>query len=309
MSIKHARQYFLCSISRQILAPTLFPIVLLIGVLFSGIYPGVSISAPQFPALSGRIVDQANIIPENQRAILTEQLKAHEEKTSHQLVVVTLKTLDGYAIDDYGYQLGRHWGIGDKDKDNGTLLIIAPNERKIRIEVGYGLEGTLTDALARNIIQQIIRPKFQQGDLVGGIVSGASAIIAVNEGADISEQLSEKKSNPENNPYDVFIMLFIASVFFGDIVRRAINNKLFSSGIVSAGGFLIAMIILKSFALAGGIAALIGLFHYFSGGGGFGGGMGGGRGGYYSSGSGGFGGGGFGGGGGSFGGGGASGSW
>jgi len=287
-------QYFICLI------------LCLSGLLFSG----TSIAAPQFPALSGRVVDQANIIPEAQRATLTTTLKAHEEKTSHQLVVVTLKTLEGYAIDDYGYQLGRHWGIGDKEKNNGSLLIVAPNEKKVRIEVGYGLEGSLTDALTNNIIQQIILPKFRQGDFIGGIEAGTVAIIEVNEGSDISEKLSRNKI-PENSPFDVFIMLFIGSVFFGDVIRRLLNNKLFSSSIISGGGFLIAMIILKSFALAGGIAAAIGLFHYFNGGGGgFGGGRG--RGGYYSSGSGGFGGGGFGGfggGGGSFGGGGASGGW
>lgn len=290
-------QYFLCLM--------ICPVLLLGGILFSD----TSIAAPKFPALSGRIVDQANIIPETQRATLTAKLKAHEEKTSHQLVIVTLKTLEGYAIDDYGYQLGRHWGIGDKEKNNGSLLIVAPNERKVRIEVGYGLEGTLTDALASNIIQQIILPKFKRGDFAGGIDSGATAIIEVNEGSDISEKLNRNRSPAENSPFDIFIMLFVGSVFFGDIIRRIAKNKLLSSGIVSGGGFLVAMIILKSFTLAGGIAAVIGLFHYFNGGGG--GGMG--RGGYYSSGSGGFGGGGFsggfGGGGGSFGGGGASGGW
>ena len=289
--------YFLCL--RLCLA------LFLSGSLFSG----ASFAAPQFPALSGRVVDQANIIPATQRAALTEKLKAHEEKTSHQLVVVTLNTLDGYAIDDYGYQLGRHWGIGAKDKNNGSLLIVAPNERKVRIEVGYGLEGTLTDALASNIIQQIILPKFKQGDMVAGIEAGATAIIDVNEGSDISEKLNRNRSQTEESPFDIFIMLFIGSVFFGDIIRRIANNKLLSSGIISGGGFIFAMIILKSLTLAGGIAAIIGLFHYFNGGGG--GGMG--RGGYYSSGSGGFGGGGFGGGfgggGGSFGGGGASGGW
>ena len=195
-------QYFLCLI--------LCPVLLLGGILFST----TSIAAPQFPTLSGRVVDQANIIPDAQRATLTEKLKVHEDKTSHQLVVVTLKTLDGYAIDDYGYQLGRHWGIGAKDKNNGSLLIIAPNERKVRIEVGYGLEGTLTDALASNIIQQIILPKFKQGDFAGGIDSGATAIIEVNEGSDLSEKLNRNRSQPENSPFDIFIMLFIGSVFF-----------------------------------------------------------------------------------------------
>ena len=114
-----------------------------------------------FPVLSGRVVDEAGILDAPARAALTQSLADLEQKTTDQLVVVTLKSLQGTSIEDYGYQLGRRWQIGQKDKNNGVLLIVAPNERKVRIEVGYGLEGTLTDAVSKLIIENSILPRFQ----------------------------------------------------------------------------------------------------------------------------------------------------
>ena len=135
-----------------------------------------------FPALSGRVVDEAGILDAATRASLTETLAALEAKTTDQLVVVTLKSLRGTAIDDYGYQLGRYWKIGQKDKNNGILLIVAASERQVRIEVGYGLEGTMTDARSRYIIETAILPKFKAGDLAGGISLGATQIAQVLTG-------------------------------------------------------------------------------------------------------------------------------
>src|SRR5260370_2004941 len=107
-------------------------------------------------------------------------LAQHERGSGGQEgVVVTLKALQGLGIEDFGYQLGRHWGIGEKDKNTGALLIVAPNERKVRIEVGYGLEGTLTDALSRTIIERDILPAFKRGDLNGGVLAGTSALLRV----------------------------------------------------------------------------------------------------------------------------------
>jgi uncharacterized protein len=105
-----------------------------------------------------------------------------EQKSSDQLVVVTLKSLQGTSIEDYGYQLGRAWGIGQKKVNNGALLIVAPNERKVRIEVGYGLEGDLPDAVAKLIIEERILPNFRQGNMVGGVVGGTESIIQVLSG-------------------------------------------------------------------------------------------------------------------------------
>lgn len=135
-----------------------------------------------FPALSGRVVDDANILNAATRSVLTEKLAALEDKTTDQFVVVTLKSLQGQTIETYGYQLGRHWGIGQRGRNNGVLLIVAPNERKVRIEVGYGLEGTLTDALTKVIIENAITPRFRANDYAGGITRGVDDVIQVLSG-------------------------------------------------------------------------------------------------------------------------------
>ena len=135
-----------------------------------------------FPALTGRVVDQAGVLSAEDRAALTATLASLEAKTTDQLVVVILKSLQGTSIEDYGYQLGRRWQLGQKDKNNGALLIVAASERKVRIEVGYGLEGTLTDALTRYIIETSILPRFKAGDLPGGIRLGTGQIVQVLTG-------------------------------------------------------------------------------------------------------------------------------
>ena len=118
-----------------------------------------------FPELTGRVVDDAGILDPATKAALERKLAEFETKTTGQLVVVTLKSLQGTSIEDYGYQLGRHWQIGQKEKNTGALLIVAPNERKVRIEVGYGFEGTLTDAVSKLIIENSIIPRLRVNDL------------------------------------------------------------------------------------------------------------------------------------------------
>jgi uncharacterized protein len=135
-----------------------------------------------FPALSGRVVDDAGMLSPGTRGILTRELAELEDKTTRQLVVVTVKSLQGRTIEDYGVALGRAWGIGQKGKNNGALLVVAPNERKVRIEVGYGLEGDLPDAVAKLIIEERILPNFRQGNMVGGVVGGTESIIQVLSG-------------------------------------------------------------------------------------------------------------------------------
>ncbi len=132
-----------------------------------------------FPPLSGRVVDQAELLDATTEARLSQQLAAHEQATSEQVVVVTVSNLQGLPIEDFGYQLGRHWGIGQKGKDNGVLLLVARDERKVRIEVGYGLEGMLTDAQASLIIQQQLLPAFKRGAYAEGISAGVNAILQV----------------------------------------------------------------------------------------------------------------------------------
>nr|WP_183204900.1 TPM domain-containing protein [Brevundimonas lenta] len=133
-------------------------------------------AAPIFPQLTGRVVDQANLLTPDQEAALNTRLETLERDTTNQLVVVTVPDLQGYEIEEYGYQLGRAWGIGQAGKNNGALLIVAPTERKVRIEVGYGLEGVLTDALSAVIIHNQILPPFREGRYDQGIEQGVTAI-------------------------------------------------------------------------------------------------------------------------------------
>ncbi len=146
-------------------------------------------SEPKFPPLTGRVVDDARVLDTWTQSELTDMLSAHEGATGEQVVVVTLDSLQGYTIEDYGYQLGRHWGIGQKGKNNGALLIVAPNEHKVRIEVGYGLEGELTDAISRRIIDNYILPSFKRGDFNAGVLAGTTSILQVLGGnsPDIAE--------------------------------------------------------------------------------------------------------------------------
>lgn len=131
---------------------------------------------PSFPKLTGRVVDAANLLSPEQEAQLTQMSADVEKASGRQFVVATIPDLQGYAIDDYGYRLGRAWQIGRKDANNGIILIVAPNERKVRIEVGYGLEPIMTDALSSQIINETILPHFRDKDVAGGIVAGAQAI-------------------------------------------------------------------------------------------------------------------------------------
>ena len=138
--------------------------------------PAQAQSQPNFPKLTGRVVDDAHLLSAEQVAQLTQLSDDVEKASSRQLVVATIPDLQGYDIADYGYQLGRAWGIGQKEANNGILLIVAPKERKVRIEVGYGLEPIMTDGLSSTIINDTILPKFRDGDMAGGIVAGAQAI-------------------------------------------------------------------------------------------------------------------------------------
>jgi uncharacterized protein len=140
----------------------------------------------KFPPLTGRVVDEAGVLDSRTVGDLTLMLADHERTTGQQVVVVTLRSLQGSTIEDYGYQLGRHWGIGQKGANNGALLIVAPKEHKVRIEVGYGLEGTLTDAISSTIIQNYILPSFKHGDYSAGIVAGTTSILSVLGGNSLS---------------------------------------------------------------------------------------------------------------------------
>jgi uncharacterized protein len=136
----------------------------------------------EFPALSGRVVDDAGVLDAATRESLRAKLAAFEAKTTHQLVVATVKSLNGNSVEEYANRLFRRWQLGQRGKNNGVLLLHAPAERKIRIEVGYGLEGTLTDAMTKFITQNAIAPRFKANDFGGGLTRGVDDIIKVLDG-------------------------------------------------------------------------------------------------------------------------------
>ena len=156
-----------------------------------------------FPALTGRIVDEARLIDAPTRERLESLLTQHEAKTSDQVVVATVSGLGGTSIEDYANQLFRHWKLGQAKSNNGVLLLVAPNERRVRIEVGYGLEGQLTDAVASMIIQAAITPKFRAGDFAGGIERGAEAIVStIAGGTEWQERVKLRDSGGDDDLYD-----------------------------------------------------------------------------------------------------------
>ncbi|MDJ0449177.1 TPM domain-containing protein [Methylocystis sp. JR02] len=170
----------------------------------------LAFAAPNYPALTGRIVDQAGVIPEATRASLQTKLKDLEDKSSIQLVVATIKTLDGYDIETYANGLFRAWKLGEAKKNNGVLFLVAPSERKMRIEVGYGLEGTLTDALSKVILASAVAPKFKAGDYGAGIERGVEGIIEILSG-DSAEWV--KKAPPPPSMVDELLPLLIFALF------------------------------------------------------------------------------------------------
>ena len=280
--------------------------------LLALLYAGIARAAPVFPELTGRVVDTVGLLSATIEQQLASQLEQHEQETSNQVVVVTLASLQGYAIDDYGYRLGRHWGIGQAEHNNGVLLIVAASERKVRIEVGYGLEGTLTDAKSHDIIQHVILPRFRNDRHEDGIVAGTEAIIGTLQGT----YEPPEKTSPEIS--GLFYPLIIFLIGAGEFVSARFGSRLVSAGVLGAVAVAFGWLVLGSLKIGLIMGFFVAIFHFFIGGGGgptsshgdrsyrssrhggFGsGGFGGG----------GFGGGGFGGGGGSFGGGGASGSW
>lgn len=177
-----------------------------------------------FPPLTGRVVDAAGILDPATKQALEQKLAAFEEKTGGQFVVATLKSLQDTTIEDYGYQLGRHWQIGQAGKNNGVLLIVAPNERKVRIEVGYGYEGDLTDAVSRLIIENAILPRFRTNDYAGGISRGVDDIIQVlTVNPEEWKQRAQKRPDHQSSSVDVVVLMLLLIIFF--MVVRSVSRQ------------------------------------------------------------------------------------
>ena len=272
-SISGLKIFLICSVFFA-----LFVIVMCFAFL-----QAVHASDLHFPSLSGRVVDEAQLLSSEQEAELGSILQQHEAKSTDQVVVVTVSSLQGVPIEQFALELGRHWGIGQKGKDNGVLLLVAPKERKVRIEVGYGLEAVLPDALAGVIVQRRILPLFKKGDLAEGIKVGVLDIQAALLGNGEEVALRARKPKKEVDPY--LPLIFFAFWLLPFVYLLAsLNRDRHVSGRVPGG----VVIVPGSYGRVEDHWSGPGGFHPRSGGG-FGGG--------------------FSGGGGSFGGGGASGSW
>jgi uncharacterized protein len=259
-----------------------FLLLLLVGV-------AAPAAAQKFPPLTGRVVDAANLLSPEQEQALTQKLEALEHGSSRQLVVATVPDLQGYPVEDFGYKLGRAWGLGQKGANNGALLLVAPKEHKVRIEAGYGLEPILTDAFDKDLIDEKIVPAFKSGDYPGGINAGVDALIqqlqAPPEQAEKRAMAAGQKVHQARRQSGSFVPLIFWGVFIFFFILPMFRKRRKTYG--------------RRYGRTPGV---------FLWGPGFGGGWGSG-GGSGGGGWGGGGGGGFSGGGGSFGGGGASGSW
>ncbi len=190
-------------------------------------------AAQTFPELTGRVVDQANLLSPEQELDLSTKSQALEAQSKRQFVVATVPSLQGYEIEDYGYRLGRHWGIGSKEEDDGVILLVAPNEKKVRIETGYGAEGFLPDILAGRIIRDVILPRFRAGDVPGGIMAGADAILRqMSLPSDEAERNVAEAERSQAQPAQqgggflpvIFIMI-IAFMMLGSLGRRAQGRR------------------------------------------------------------------------------------
>jgi len=265
------------------------------------------------PLLRGHVNDYAGMLSSRTADELEKQLGDFERTDSTQIVVLTIPTLAGENLEEYSIKVAEKWRIGQKGLDNGAILIIAKTERKIRIEVGRGLEGKLTDLVSGRIIRGDMAPRFKAGDFDGGVSAGVSAIMAVVKGEYKAKPRDLRNSRKGAPPIFTLLIFFIVACVFLGAVSRVIGGLAGAVGlpIIAALTFPgLALVFLAGLAVAG---FLLGLFlSFLFGGGGRGGGFGGPfYGGWYGGGFGGGsgGGGGFSGGGGDFGGGGASGDW
>ncbi|MFU2211007.1 TPM domain-containing protein [Solidesulfovibrio sp. C21] len=260
--------------------------------------------ALEVPKLTGRVNDYANLLSPQTKAKLNAELAGFERTDSTQVVVLTIPSLEDESLEEYSIKVAEAWGIGQKGKDNGVLLLVSKGDRKVRIEVGYGLEGKLTDALSGRIIAYAIVPQFKTGNFDAGIMDGVSAIMQAVRGEYKAAPSHKGKGSDDNAVFGLFILAIILTAVLSGLPApaRAGIFGLAMPGVGALFGLGIGMLALLC--VGGVVLGLVGPFLFSSGRGGGGGFFIGGGGGGFGSG-----GGGFSGGGGGFGGGGSSGSW
>jgi uncharacterized protein len=198
--------------------PRIFLVVLFALFATVAFFATAALAEPNYPPLSGRVVDQAGIIQASTKAGLVSKLRDLEDKSGIQLVVATITSLEGNDVETYANGLFRFWKLGQTKKNNGALFLVAPNDRKMRIEVGYGLEGVLTDALSKVIIASAVTPRFKAGDYNAGIERGVEGIVEVLSG-DKSEW--EKKAPPQPSLFDELFPLLIFALFIFIFIMMA----------------------------------------------------------------------------------------
>jgi len=290
--------------ARNILQPLFFLLLTFIAAL--------PVAARDVPALQGRVNDNAGLLSPSTEASLESVLQSLETSDSTQIVVLTIDSLRGDSLEDFSLRVVEDWKIGQQGLDNGVLLLISRDDRKIRIEVGYGLEGKLTDMTAGRIIRNVISPKFKQGDFNQGIIDGVGAVVATVRGEFTAPADAGYRSANQFDPGGFLTAMIFIFFFFGSMLRK---NKIAAAGVGAAAapllGFLffgITGLLLLALIPFGAVGGLVASALASSSGGALSSGRHGGYGGGFGRSSGGFGGG-FGGGGGGFGGGGASGGW
>jgi uncharacterized protein len=266
------------------------------------------------PPLSGRVVDQTGTLSSNDIASLTQTLKDFETRKGSQVAVLIVPTTAPETIEQYSIRVAEAWKIGRKKIDDGAILVVAKDDRKLRIEVGYGLEGALTDVTSKRIIDEVITPKFKSGNFAGGISDGVTRILGVIDGEPLPAPVQPQDNSGSSlyqlvNPFNPFVIIgvLVLGAFLRSILGRLVGSVVTGGLIGLLAWFIVGSLVVSL--IAGAIASVFTLFSdsLASGGGGRSGGFVGGGGSSWSGSSGG--GGGFSGGGGSFGGGGASGSW
>ncbi|TLG78734.1 TPM domain-containing protein [Methylocystis sp. B8] len=179
----------------------------------------LAFAAANYPPLTGRVVDQANIIPLATKATIETKLKDLEDKSGIQLVVASVDSLDGLDVETYANGLFRFWKLGEAKKNNGVLFLVAPNQRKMRIEVGYGLEGTLTDALSKIILTSAVAPRFKARDYGAGVERGVEGIIEVLSGD--SAEWTKRARGPQSTSFDELSPLIFFALFLFIVVWMA----------------------------------------------------------------------------------------
>lgn len=188
--------------------------------------------AQTFPALTGPVVDQANVIPDDQEARIAQKIVALKAKSQRQLQVVTVASLEDYDIADYANRLFRTWELGDKERNDGVMLLVAPNDRKLRIEVGYGMESVITDGISSMVINNVIVPRFKAGDIPGGIEAGTDALITQSSLSTDEAQLAAVRAalnHDKGDAIDPFMVLFwlvvILLLFILPMIRRIAGGR------------------------------------------------------------------------------------